>query len=205
MLPLIMEEVGFDQVAPEGADKDAGRVDGRAFNSGTRGEGTRSQESWPLDMKGHVRIQNMHEQIITWMIAHPECRTRDLAAAFGVSQVWVSHLTRSHAFRARLSARQDEVFGSITDDIKTKLTTIADVGIERLSDVVEKTQDPEFLLSAVDKTLKHLGYGAPRPPGPPLASNQQNNFFLLSREELDLAKQKMLPGVEVEKVVSTSE
>lgn len=175
---------------------DAPLADGRANNSGTVGVGTRSQEALALEMRGHVRIQNMHEQIITWMIAHPEFRTRDLAAEFGVSQVWMSHLTRSHAFRERLALRQNEVFGSITDDLKAKLVTIADVGIERLSDAVEKTTDPEFLLSAVDKTLKHLGYGAPRAGSTiPTATNQQNNFFMLSKEELDAAKQAMLPPV----------
>lgn len=81
----------------------------------------------------------------------------------------------------------------VAESIPAKLARAADIAVEKLTDHLEKTEDPEFILSATDKILHRMGYApqSSRNPSVPAGSllNQQNNFFLQSG---DLAEARAL-------------
>ena len=82
--------------------------------------------------------------------------------------------------------------------------------MEKLTEHLEKTEDPEFILSATDKILHRMGY-APQssrnPAGGPAPTNQQNNFFLTAgdleaaRELMRSSAQAALPKEELDRAV----
>lgn len=142
-----------------------------------------------------AKISYTHEAFINWLVANPDRPLRDAAAYFGYTQAWLSSILHSDVFQAKLSQRQDEVFGYIAEDIPSKLRAAADIGLEKLTEVLTETQDGKFILDATDKLLHRMGY-APQAKIAPLAAPApttigQQNIFLVSSEQLAEARGKL--------------
>lgn len=136
------------------------------------------------------RLSPTHENMINWLIANQDQPLRVCAAAFGVTQSWLSCVIHSDIFQAKLKRRQDEHFARISTGLTEKLKVLADVAVERLTEKVETSEDPKFLRESFDSVLGKLGY-APNRNGnlPPVM--QQNNFFV-SKEDLAKARDGIL-------------
>lgn len=146
------------------------------------------------------KISHTHDLLMDWLLENPERPLRDCALYFGYTQAWVSTIIHSDIFQAKLSERQGEIFAQVAQDIPSKLRATAGMALEKLAAAVEHSEDPEFLLSAADKTLHRLGYApsSGRSPGA-VQVNQQNNFFV-QKDDLKQLRAGMLVKAEIVEV-----
>lgn len=135
------------------------------------------------------RLSHRHEAIMEWLIANPEKRLGECALVFGVSQAWLSTIIHSGVFRDRYQALIGEHIDDRVMPIRDQLTGVAVSAIEKLGRAVDASIDPDFILSVADKTLHRLGYAPSKAPSAPGTSNTQvNNFYSVSKEELEAAR-----------------
>lgn len=152
------------------------------------------------------RMSHTHEQIINWLLLNPQKSLRECADYFGYTQAWLSTLIHSDLFQARLRERQQQVAARVTATIPEKLQAVADIALDKLSELVAKSEDPDFVLDAADKALHRMGYApaSARNPAPAFAqvSAQNAQVFMLSTDDLAQAREIMksvtqpLPGAE---------
>ena len=142
-----------------------------------------------------VALSHTHEMLLNWLVVNPERSLRECADHFGYTQSWVSSLIHSDLFQSALKQKQMDIAIRVAESIPEKLRRAADIGVEKLADHLEKSEDPEFILDATDKILHRMGY-APQssrnPAGSPGSMNQQNNFFI-GQADL-LAAQELMVG-----------
>lgn len=121
-----------------------------------------------------------HTQILHWLTLNPGKSLRECADHFEMTPVWVSGIVRSDIFQAALRRQQMQIAARVTSSIPERLTRLADVGLDKLSTMVEQSEDPDFILEATDKVLHRLGYApaSTRNPAPPGQQNIQQNFFV---------------------------
>lgn len=144
------------------------------------------------------RLSHTHEQILNWLLVNPERSQRECADHFGYTQAWLSRLIHSDLFQAKLRERQEAVFLHVAQDIPAKLRGLADIAIERVTELVSNTEDPGVLVDVFDKTLNRLGY-APASARNPLPANViQNNVVLVSPDDLASARGVVLSGATLE-------
>ena len=133
------------------------------------------------------RISHTHEMIINWLVLHPQLSLRECADHFGYTQPWLSQLIHSDIFQAALRARQIEVASRVAASIPEKLQAAADIALTKLGDALAKTEDPDFILDAADRTLHRMGYApasARNPAGSPSQMpgiQNQTNVFEIGR------------------------
>ena len=138
------------------------------------------------------RISHKHDQIMNWMITNPERKLRDCAAAFGVSQAWLSTVIHSDIFQARLAERQERVFVAIASDIPEKLRALGHIAVEKLQDKLESAEDPDFVLDAFDKVMHRLGYAPKEKAEPTAVTLNQQNLYMVDPGTLALARQSLI-------------
>jgi hypothetical protein len=142
------------------------------------------------------RLSHTHEMMLNWLVLNPDRSLRECADHFGVSQSWLSSIIHSDIFQHALKEKQLAISLRVADSIPAKLRRAADIAVEKLTQKLEDTEDPEFILDATDKILHRMGF-APQssrnPLGPPTGSGpvQQNNFFISAG---DLAEARALIG-----------
>lgn len=136
-----------------------------------------------------------HHAILNWMLLNPGRSSRECADYFGVSQSWLSILTRSDVFQVELNKRQMQIASRICQTIPERLRMIADVSLDKLATKLEESEDPDFILEVADKTLARLGYGTGPRTAINLAAQQnvQQNFFV---SEGDLAQAREVMGAQ---------
>jgi len=123
----------------------------------------RGRKAKPTDYTDKiVSISYTHEAIMAYMIAFPHHGLREIGSYFGYSQTWLSQLINSDLFRAKLKERQDEHFSKLSATIVEKIEAAAHVGIEKLGNMLEKSEDPKFVKDATSDLLAKMGFGAPR-------------------------------------------
>ena len=142
-----------------------------------------------------VSLSHTHEMMLNWLVVNPDRSLRECADHFGYTQSWVSSILHSDLFQAALKQKQLDIAVRVAQSIPEKLRRAADIGVEKLAEKLEESEDPEFILDATDKILHRMGY-APQsfrnPAGSPGSMNQQNNFFI-GQAEL-LAAQELMAG-----------
>lgn len=128
-----------------------------------------------------VSLSHTHESMLNWLVLNPDRSLRECADHFGYTQSWVSSILHSDLFQAALKQKQLDIAVRVAQSIPEKLRRAADIGVEKLAEHLEESEDPEFILDATDKILHRMGY-APQssrnPAGAPGSMNQQNNFFI---------------------------
>jgi hypothetical protein len=134
-----------------------------------------------------------HELMGDWILANPGGTLRDMSAHFKYSPSWLSQVINSDMFRAYIGERLKEVHAHVTADIPTLLKGTAALAIERMNEVLMKTEDADVIVDAFDKVLHRHGY-APNAKGlqggPTIG--QQNNVFFLNKEDLKAAKHALV-------------
>lgn len=128
---------------------------------------------------------------MNWLLAHPNKSMRQCADEFGYTQSWVSTIVHSNLFQARLKEKQDAMFGMLATGLTEKLQAGADIGVEKLVEKLETSEDPRFILSTTTLFLDKLGFGsATRVAGAGQVNNGpvQNNFYVASPADLAAAR-----------------
>jgi len=131
--------------------------------------------------------------VLNWLVLNPDKSLRECADHFSYSQGWVSQLVHSDLFQHALREKQLAISVRVADSIPAKLRRAGDMAVEKLTDHIERTEDPAFILDATDKILHRLGYApqsARNPVGSPTGGPTQNNFFI-SAGELSAARELM--------------
>lgn len=107
------------------------------------------------------RVKYSHDAMIDLIIAEPGISQAKLAQQFGYTQAWVSRVTNSDAFLARLAQRKaDIVDPALSLSIDEKLRAVASKSLDVVLEKLTATQSPDMALKALETTTKALGYGA---------------------------------------------
>lgn len=136
-------------------------------------------------------ISHVHEAVLNWMIAHPDKKLSQCAEHFGYTQSWLSTMIHSDLFQAALKEKQDKVFSGLAGTINEKLMAGADIGVTKLVEKLETSEDPKFIKETTTMMLEKLGFGAQtRVAGalPAGTQNVQNNFYMASQADLQQAR-----------------
>lgn len=141
-----------------------------------------------------VKLSHTHEMLMNWLLCNPDKSLRECADNFGYTQSWVSSIIHSDIFQHELARRQQGIAVKIADSIPQKLRRAGDIAVEKLTTVLEQTEDPEFILDATDRILHRLGY-APQssraPQGGAGMILNQTNVYTASSDDLASARELM--------------
>ena len=124
--------------------------------------------------KGPKRIRYSHDAMIDLVIENPWIAQRDIAAAFGYTEGWVSQVFTSDAFAARLAERKDELVDPVIKaSIEENFRAIVQ---QSLGVLRKKLESPivsdELALGVMNGAAKALGFGVKVGP-------QINNNFVV--------------------------
>lgn len=144
-------------------------------------------------------ISHVHEAVLNWMIANPSRKLSECAAAFGYTQSWLSTMIHSNLFQVALKAKQEQVFSGLAGTINEKLMAGADIGVTKLVEKLETSEDPKFIKETTTMMLEKLGFGAQTRvagAGQVNAGPVQNNFYMASPEDLQQARGRISSSAE---------
>jgi hypothetical protein len=157
----------------------------------------RTQSSSPAPRVELQNISHVHEAVMNWMIANPQRSMADCAREFGYTQSWLSTMVHSNLFQARLKEKQDHVFADLAGTLNDKLAAGADIGVTKLIEKLEVSEDPKFIKETTNMMLDKLGFGAATRvagAGQVNAGPVQNNFYMASPEDLQRARGRIASG-----------
>lgn len=137
------------------------------------------------------KVRAWHEELLEFMLAHPRASLQETAFYFNVSVSWVSIIKNTDAFRELWAARRGEHFSRVSVGVSERLTALAEVTVDALTEKVEEevragTVKIDTLKEVSDMALKSLGFGPKGNVSGPV-TNVQNNF-LIDRETLARAR-----------------
>lgn len=138
------------------------------------------------------KLRPKHEAIMDWLIMNPDSTQGECAAAFGVTEGWLSVIVNSDVFQEVFRQKNEEVFQATVLTLRDRMNGLAHRAYEKLSRQVDYINDPNQLLTIADKTAHRLGYAptkGPDPAGQPLAVQQ--NFFMVDPTSLKEARETM--------------
>jgi hypothetical protein len=107
-----------------------------------------------------VTLSHKHEAVMVHMLQYPDQKISEVAAKFGLTQQYLSIIANSDNWKARFAELQEEHFSAIMQPLAAKLEALAHVAVEKWSDCVAVSADPEYIKSSADKVLQRLGFGA---------------------------------------------
>lgn len=153
------------------------------FNAGNAGNAGNDENS----ENAIARLSYRHEAIMNWLVMNPHKKLRDCAEELNYSQTWLSQLIHSDIFQAKLQEKHADVFTEIAQNIPVKMRGLADLAIEKVTEVLERSEEPALIVDIFDKTLSRLGYG-PGKSGQNMAPSAQVNVFTISKDDLAQAR-----------------
>jgi len=115
------------------------------------------------------RVKYTHDAMIDLIIAKPYISQNEIAAYFGYTASWISRITCSDSFQARLAARRTEIINpelvlNFEERLKGLATQSLDLLTKKLEAVDEVTGEPtvnvDVMFKALEISTKCLGYGA---------------------------------------------
>lgn len=142
-------------------------------------------------------MQPTHELMAEWILQNPGGTLREMGAYFGYSVPWLSQVVNSDMFKAHMAERLKDVKAYVNLSIPEKMGHLADLAIERVTEVLNKTEDPEIIKDTFDKVMHRYGYApnarnAVQPDGPKPQAGQVNNVFFLDRKDFAAVQEKMI-------------
>lgn len=140
-------------------------------------------------LPGIQRVNHRHDAIILWMLTYPDRTLGDCAAYFGYTQPWLSRIIHSDMFQAAYRAKAEELGQGTIHTLKDKLTNLAAVTLEKVTERVESGMASERMLGDTMKTtLAALGYGAA--PTANVDARSQNVHVHLDAEKIVEARER---------------
>jgi hypothetical protein len=134
-----------------------------------------------------------HERIIDFMLANPQMRKGEIAAALGFTQAWFSTITSSDAFRAEYSRRRQEWNERLAEGVIGDLYDQTQLAAKRIIAELESPDcAPGFALEVQGRALSHLGFGTRDRPQPGGQAQVVVNVAGINPELLARAREKML-------------
>lgn len=122
-----------------------------------------------------------------WLIAHPEKKLSECAAAFQVSQSWLSCIIHSDIFQAAYKKLIGEYQDTRILPLRDKVVGIAHVALDRLAEQAPAAP-LEQALDIANGMLKAAGFGSPS-----VKVNMPGGVALISAatpEDLERARQR---------------
>lgn len=92
-------------------------------------------------MPGAVRLAkvgHIHETLINEMLLNPQITKKELATAFGYTEGWISRVTRSDAFMARLEERRRQL---IDPQVKAQLNKRLEAATMQACEQIQRRLD----------------------------------------------------------------
>lgn len=138
-----------------------------------------------------------HEMMGEWILENPGGTLLEMGAFFGYSESWLSQVVNSDMFKSYMAGRMKDVQAYVSMDIPQKMAHLAEISIERMTEVMKKSEDADVIKDSFDKVMHRYGYApnarnAIQPHGPGPAIGQQNNVFFLSQTDLDKVRGKFI-------------
>jgi hypothetical protein len=115
------------------------------------------------------RVRYTHDAMIDIIIAKPDVSQNTLAEYFGYTTGWISRITCSDAFQARLAVRRGEIVTpGLISTFEEKLKGLCDQSLELLTEKLEEKDEITgaskveigTIFKALEIGTKSLGYGA---------------------------------------------
>lgn len=145
-----------------------------------------------------------HEDLLEFLIANPRASGAEVALYFNVSEAWLSTVKNSDAFQELWAKRRGEHFSRVSSSIVEKVTALAEVTVDALTDEVEKKKrnndlEIQTLTEVSNMALKALGFGAKRENSTGVSVNVNTGpTYVVDKDTLARAreaKQQMLDRV----------
>jgi len=134
-----------------------------------------------------------HELMVDWELQNPGGTLREMGAYFGYSVSWLSTMMNSDAYKAYRAGRLKDVHTYVALDVPAKMRALADLSIERMTEVMMKTEDADTIKDSFDKVMHRYGYAPGAQKQGPLGSfTQTNNVFFLSQEQHAKVREKLI-------------
>ena len=161
-------------------------------------------------------VRPWHETLLEFIIANPRASGPETAMHFGVSESWISIVKNSDAFQELWASRRGEHFSRVSASLVDKVSALADVTIDALTDQVERekatgTASIQSLTEVGNMALKSLGFGAKASPQVQVNAYSNSTNVFIDKETLARAReararmQEMLPHSDQPRFVEYNE
>jgi hypothetical protein len=119
------------------------------------------------------KMRYSHLDMIDFIIAHPGCGLRDIAARYGYTVGWISNVMASDAWKAAMASRRAELVDPVlTATLTERFEGMTQLSLQRLQEKLEAPQVSDaIVLKAVELGAKAMGIGGNAPPPPPPAGD----------------------------------
>lgn len=108
-----------------------------------------------------ARVSYTHDALIDLMIAQPMVAKQDLAKHFGYTGAWISRVTNSEAFQARLAQRKSDIIDpSLVMSIEERLKAVTSQSLDIVMEKLEAAPSLDSAMKVLEMSTKALGYGA---------------------------------------------
>lgn len=109
-------------------------------------------------------LRAWHEELLEYTIANPRASLQEAALFFNVTISWLSIVKNSDAFKEMWAKRRPEHFSRISAGVSERITALAEVSLDALTNRVEKdvregTATIGSLRESADLALKAMGFG----------------------------------------------
>lgn len=118
-----------------------------------------------------MKLSNMHEMIVLFMLENPAKEMKEVAEHFGVTHGYLSTIVNCDLFQARIAEYRVRGFEINVMSLHEKMTAATALALDRLTEKLELEERPEVLLDAANKLAQRLGHGGT----PSLQLNLQDN------------------------------
>lgn len=116
-----------------------------------------------------AKVRYTHEDMIDFLIAHPECAQKDLALRYGYTQAWISNIMASDAWKVAYETRRALIVDpGLVLTVEERLRALVLRSQEVLMAKLEQPQvSDQTALKALELGLKGTGIGQPKTQEPP--------------------------------------
>ena len=135
---------------------------------------------------GPVKVNNWHQALSDLMFKCPEMRAYEVAEFFGVTEAWLSTVKNSDAFVQFHNQRREKHFSRVSAGVGEKLTALAEISLDEITERVEEERDSMTLSSLHDigkLALGALGFGSRGPAVNVNVSNNDNRSVIVNDAE----------------------
>lgn len=131
-----------------------------------------TNSSMLIDSKLDGRKARLYDSMVDFYVSNPFATLADVSRYIGHSVTWVSRIVNTDAFRAKLAAKKVEsIDPMIRANLNEKLILVAQEAAKQVLEKLEKGDNPDFALQALQATAKVLALGGKKPDSdtPPFA------------------------------------
>ena len=136
-------------------------------------------------------VTHKHEEIMRYMIANPEIPLYKVAQVFGVTQPWLSTLVHSDVFQALFTEYREEHHTISVLGLADKLNGVAHATLDKLSEMVVESENPDFIAKVADSALDRLGYGTKAQIGTYIDNSKNVTVDASTLEKANAARKKL--------------